>query len=147
MIEGSPSRRLQAGDAFQAPLGTVHSVQIGAEVFLHGLGIEPACDLLGGGDRELAAHDLNQATAFKLVLEQFALDLCAFQDGIGMAESVGKRWVSKVMKAGRRCGRNVVSLGHVHKPFMFGLEPAARLHPCPGLSFLIPDTNGEVNSI
>jgi quercetin dioxygenase-like cupin family protein len=29
MIEGSPSRHLQAGDAFQVPPGAVHSVQIG----------------------------------------------------------------------------------------------------------------------
>jgi quercetin dioxygenase-like cupin family protein len=28
-IEGLPSRDLQAGDAFQVPAGTVHSVQIG----------------------------------------------------------------------------------------------------------------------
>jgi hypothetical protein len=32
---------------------------------------------------------------------QLALGFCAFQDGVGMAERVGKGWVSEFVKAGR----------------------------------------------
>ena len=60
-----------------------------AEIFLHGLGIQPACYLIGGGDHELVASNLDEAPALKFVLEQFALGLCAFQDSVGMAECVG----------------------------------------------------------
>ena len=80
-----------------------------AEVFLHGLGIEATSDLLGGCDREVVACDLDEAPAFKFVLEQFALGLGALQDGVGMAERVGKRWVGKVVKAGWGYDRNVGS--------------------------------------
>ena len=61
-----------------------------AEVFLHSRGIETTGDLLGGCDRELVACDLDEAPALKLVLEDLALSLCAFQDGVGMAERIGK---------------------------------------------------------
>lgn len=57
-----------------------------AEVFLHGLAIEPAGDLLGGGDGKLVAGDLNEAADFELILEQFAFRLGALQDGIGLAD-------------------------------------------------------------
>ena len=80
-----------------------------AEVFLHGLGIEATGDLLGGCDRELAAGDLDEAPALKLVLEQFAFGLCPFQEGIGMAERIGKRWISKVVKAGWGYGRKLLA--------------------------------------
>jgi hypothetical protein len=66
--------------------------------------------LLGGCDREAAPSDLDEATAFKFVLEQLALGLCALKDGIGVAERIGKRRVSKVVKAGWGYGRNVVTL-------------------------------------
>jgi hypothetical protein len=52
----------------------------------HGLAIEPAGDLLGGGDGKLVAGDLNEAADFELILEQFAFRLGALQDGIGLAD-------------------------------------------------------------
>jgi hypothetical protein len=81
-----------------------------AEVFLHGLGVEATSDLLGGRDRELATSDLDEAPAFKFVLEQLALGLCTFQDG------VGQRRVSKVVKAGWGYDREIRSLGHGFTP-------------------------------
>ena len=83
-----------------------------AEIFLHGLRIQPPSDLIGGCDHELVARNLNEAPALKFVLEQFALGLCAFQDGVGMAERVGQCFVTEVVKAGWGYDRDVVSLGH-----------------------------------
>jgi hypothetical protein len=83
-----------------------------AEIFLHGLGIETACDLLCSDNRESAASDFDEPSALKFVLEQFALGLCALQDGVGMAKRVGERRIGKVVKAGWGYGRDVGSLGH-----------------------------------
>ena len=83
-----------------------------AEIFLHGLRIQPPSDLIGGCDHELVARNLNEAPALKFVLEQFALGLCAFQDGVGVTERVSKRFVGEIVKAGGGYGREAVSLGH-----------------------------------
>ena len=79
-----------------------------AEIFLHGLGIEAPCDLLCGGDREVVSGGLNETPTLKFVLERFALCYGALQDRVGVAECVGQRRISKVVKAG--CGRNIGSL-------------------------------------
>src|SRR5271154_3471402 len=55
-----------------------------AQVFLHGLCIEPTGNLLGGGDGELVTEDLNEAPALELDLEELALGLGALQDGVGL---------------------------------------------------------------
>jgi hypothetical protein len=96
-----------------------------AEIFPQGLAIEPPCDLLGGGDREVIAGDLDEAPALKFVLEQLALGLCTFQEGVGMAQRVGQSWIGKVVKAGWGYDRNVGSLGHGFTPLAWvraGLE-------------------------
>jgi len=93
-----------------------------AEVFLHGFGIEATGDLLGGCDREVAACDFDESSALKLILEQLALGLGALQDGIGVAERIGKRRISEVVKAGRGYGRDIRSLGHGLLRWL-GLEP------------------------
>jgi hypothetical protein len=83
----------------------------------------------------LATSDLDEAPALKLVLEQFALGLGALQDGVGMAERVGKRWVSKVVKAGWGYDRDVGSLGHGSLRWL-GLEPGRKSHLPLGLHLL-----------
>ena len=105
-----------------------------AEGFLHGLGIEATGDLLGGCDGELTASDFDEPPALKFVLEQFALGLGALQDGVGMAERVGNRWVGKVVKAGWGYDRNVGSLGHGSLRWL-GLEPGRKLALPLGLLF------------
>jgi len=87
-----------------------------AEVFLHGLAIEPAGDLLGGGDREIIAGDLDQAALLELIFQQFAFRFGALEDGVGLAEQVRKRLIGDVVEAGGGCGRGVVSLGHGFTP-------------------------------
>ena len=94
----------------------------------------PGSYLLSGRDRELAASDLDEASVFELVLEQFALGLGALQDGVGMAERVGNRWVGKVVKAGWGYDRNVGSLGHGSLRWL-GLEPGRKLALPLGLLF------------
>jgi hypothetical protein len=115
-----------------------------AEVFLHGLGIEATGDLIGGRDSELAASNIDEAPALKFVLKQFALGLCTFQDGIGMAERVGKRRVSKVVKAGWGYDRNVRSLGHGSLRWL-GLEPGECSTTCSACNFMTL-YNHEVNN-
>jgi hypothetical protein len=48
----------------------------------------------------MPASNLDQASALKFVLELLALGLCTLQQGVGMAERVGKRRIWKVVKAG-----------------------------------------------
>ena len=57
-----------------------------AEILFHGCRIETAGDLLGGSYGEVFARSITQAAALELLLEGFALDLRAFQDGVGAAE-------------------------------------------------------------
>jgi hypothetical protein len=65
---------------------------------------------------------------------RLALGLGALQDGVGMAERVGKRWVGKVVKAGWGYDRNVGSLGHGSLRWL-GLEPGRKLALPLGLLF------------
>jgi hypothetical protein len=117
-----------------------------AEVFLHGLGIEATSDLLGGCDCELAAGDLDEAPALKFVLEQLAVGLCAFQKGVGMAERVGKCWVSKVVEAGWGYDRDVGSLGHGLLRWL-GLEPGTVLQAPSRLAiFVMGHPPGRIQS-
>ena len=104
-----------------------------AQVFLHGFDVEPPGDLLGGGDREVIPSDLDEAAAFVLVFESFALSFGALQAGVGVAERIGERFVRQIVEA--RCGREILSLGQVYPPWR-GLGrvanvstiPTARLH-------------------
>jgi hypothetical protein len=76
----------------------------------------------------MAARDLDEAPAFKFVLEQFAIRISTFQDSVGMAERIGKLRVSKVVKAGWGYGRKVGSLGRLsaegwqHRQRRLGLQ-------------------------
>jgi hypothetical protein len=115
-----------------------------AEVFFDGLAVEPAGNLLGRRDGELATGDLNEASALKFVLEQFALDLCAFQDGVGMAERIGKRGVGKVVKARWGYDRDVGSLGHGLLRWL-GLEPGRKVTLPLGLHLGYPSFMAKSN--
>ena len=75
-----------------------------AEKFLHGLGIEPAGDLLGGGDREVLADDLGEAAGLKLVLERLAFGFSAFERRVGATDRVGERAIRKIVEP--ICGKN-----------------------------------------
>ena len=74
-----------------------------AEKFLHGLGIEPAGDLLGGGDREVLADDLGEAAGLELVLERLACGFSAFERRVGATDRVGERAIRKIVEP--ICGR------------------------------------------
>jgi hypothetical protein len=116
-----------------------------AEVFLHGLRIEATGDLLGSCNGEMTASDLDEASALKFVLEQLALGLCTFQESVGMAERVRKRWVSKVVKAGRGYDRDVGSLGHGLLRWL-GLEPGTVLQAPSRLAILVMTLIIKVNT-
>jgi hypothetical protein len=81
-----------------------------AEEFLYGLGIEPAGDLLGGGDREVIPNDLGEASGLKLVLERLAFGFSTFERGVGTTDRVSERAVRQIVKAGY--GKNRSSLCH-----------------------------------
>jgi hypothetical protein len=49
----------------------------------------------------VAASDFDEFPTLKLVLEQLALGLGAFQDRVGAAERVSKRRISENVKAGK----------------------------------------------
>jgi hypothetical protein len=120
-----PLHRLDADDGrddrvFEAVIGF-------AEVFLHGLGIEATGNLLGGRDGELVASDLDEAAALKFILEQLALRLRSFQNGVGMTERVCKCRIRKVVKAGGGYDRNVGSPGMGYLRWL-GLEPGRKSH-------------------
>ncbi len=51
-------------------------------MFLHGLAIEAAGDLLSGSNGEVATGDFNESAPLELVLQQLALGLRTLQDGI-----------------------------------------------------------------
>lgn len=82
----------------------------------------------------MGAVGFDEAAALKFFLEQLALGLGAFQDGVGMAEGIGKRRVCEVVKAGWGYGRDVVSLGHGSLRWL-GLEPGRKLTLPLGLLF------------
>jgi hypothetical protein len=116
-----------------------------AEIFLHGLGIEPASDLLGCCDGELAAGDFEETPALKFVLEQLALGLGAFQDGIRVTERIRKGRVSKVVKAAWGYGRDVVSLGHLMNSLAW-VRAGAEVDASPRLANLIYVVYALVNT-
>ena len=116
-----------------------------AEIFLHCLCIEAPRDLFGSCDRELAASDFDEAAAFKFFLEQLALGLCTFQEGVGLAERVGKRWVSKVVEAGLGYDKDIGSLGAMGSLRWLGLEPGRKLLLPLGSLFRYNLFHGKVN--
>ena len=70
-----------------------------AEVVLHGFDIEPAGNLLGRRHGVFAAGDLEEAAALEFFFERFALRLGAFEQGVGVTEFIGKRFVRKVVES------------------------------------------------
>jgi hypothetical protein len=70
-----------------------------AEEGLNGGSIEPAADLIGSRDGEVLARGGENAAAFELVLEGFALGFGAFKDCVGVADRVGEGFVRKIMES------------------------------------------------
>jgi len=138
-LDGSDPNDRRDDRIFEAVIGF-------AEIFLDGLGIETTGDLLGRCEREMVASDFDEAPPLKFVLEQPAIGFCAFEDGVGVAERVGQRRVSEVVKAGWGYGRDVVSLGHglLHLAWV---RAGAEVDASPRLAYLITDKNDQVNSI
>ena len=58
--------------------------------------IEPAGNLLSDSDGEVLACGFEQSAALNLILQRFALRFSALEDGVGMAESIGQRFVERL---------------------------------------------------
>ena len=87
-----------------------------AEVLFDGRDIEPAGDLLATLMAKLSPASLEQSAALYFVLKRLALGFGAFEDGIGMAERVGQRFVGKIVETG--CDRRIGSLSHGSPPWL-----------------------------
>jgi hypothetical protein len=100
---------LHGSDSADRDGGDLKAVPAFAGILLHGSGIETAGDLLGGGDGEVLAGAFSEVAALELVLEELAFGLGALENGVGLAEHVGKGFIGEIVKTG--CGRKIGSLG------------------------------------
>src|SRR5581483_12484291 len=113
-IKGGLSRCCEGSDRFDADhgrdRGDLEPPPGFAKMLLDGRDIEPAGNLLSDPYGEVLASGLEQPAALYFVLKRPAFGFGAFEDGVGMAERIGQRFVRKIMET--RCDRRIDSLSH-----------------------------------
>ena len=69
------------------------------EVLLDGVHIEPAADLLRTGDGELLTGYGQEFAVLELALQRLAFGFGALEDGVRLADRVGKRFVGDIVES------------------------------------------------